>query len=651
MKETLNQTRKFLFVFCMKGLNLQQHFRWTTMILRLLIACFLLFSGSSFAQITPTYDDILIPMTDGQNLEADVYVPSGCVSCEAILVQTPYNKDNFENGLPLGIGTNLDSQPYAWVIIDWRGFYGSAPAAVAQPDRGQDGSDVCDWIVAQSWHGNRIGTWGPSALGNIQYQLMAKQHPNHTCAVPMVSDPSTSYDAYFYGGVLEEARLQQLDALGYGLSPIVLANPYFNNTWQFAANATHYADDIIIPTLQIGGWYDHNIAGMMELYKQTRNEAAVAVQDEQWLLIGPWVHGGTGIAFVGSSVQGELTYPNAALVNNDMAWDFFNYYLLDSVNNWQNTPKITYYELGNNAWHTSNADDIAVPQTDILYLGYANELTAAPSVGFTSFDSDPSNPTPTIGGATLHPTLDQGPYDQNSLDARSDIAIFETGDLTQDVSVTGTILLNLYVSSSQPDCDIAVRLTDDYPTGESMLITDGIKRLRFRNGYTQADEAFMTPGTVYPVQIELPFTNYTWKSGHKIKLYFSGNNAIRWDVNLQDGGTMYTNGTGISGSITIHHDATHPSHIVLPGNNDFLGINDASDLEFVDVYPNPSSALLYFTSDNVSHFDLTDLSGKVVLSGIPTSGGISVKELANGTYLIRLKTINGNTVEKTFVKN
>lgn len=621
------------------------------MVLRLSFIVLLLFDGNAFAQITPTYDDILIPMSDGQSLEADVYVPSGCVSCEAVLIQTPYNKDNFEVGLPLGIGTNLDSQPYVWVIVDWRGFYGSAPAAVAQPDRGQDGYDVCDWIATQSWHGNRIGTWGPSALGNIQYQLIAKQHPNHTCAVPMVSDPRTSYDNYFYGGVLEEARLEQLDALGYGLSPIVLANPYYNTTWQFAENATHYADDIIIPTLQIGGWYDHNIAGMMELYEMSRNEAAAAVQDEQWLLIGPWVHGGTGIAFVGSSIQGELTYPNAALVNNDMAWDFFNYYLLDSVNNWQNTPKITYYELGNDVWLTSNASTIDIANTNLLYLDDGNILTSAPGVGFTTFQSDPSNPTPTIGGATLHPTLDQGPYDQTSLDARMDLTIFESGVLPQDVSVTGTILLNLYVSSTQPDCDIAVRLTDDYPTGESMLINDGIKRMRFRNGYTQASETFMTPGTIYPVQIELPFTNYTWKTGHKIKLYFSGNNAIRWNVNLQDGGTMYTNGTGISGSITLHHDATHPSHIVLPGNNDFLGVQEALATEWMDVYPNPSSEMLYISGENVAHYALTDLSGKVLLSGKPMTEGVSVKHLANGTYLIRLETISGAVQEKPFVKN
>ncbi|MBL7900121.1 MAG: CocE/NonD family hydrolase, partial [Crocinitomicaceae bacterium] len=173
------------------------------------------------AQLTPDYNDVMIPMSDMEELEADVYIPAGCTSCEVILVQTPYNKDLFEWGLPMGIGLNLDAQQFIWVIVDWRGFYGSAAAAVPSPDRGQDAFDICEWIVAQPWHADRIGTWGPSALGNIQYQLIAKHHPNHTCAVPIVASPQFSYDSYFYGGVLEEARLQQLDNLGYGLSPIV----------------------------------------------------------------------------------------------------------------------------------------------------------------------------------------------------------------------------------------------------------------------------------------------------------------------------------------------------------------------------------------------------------------------------------------------
>ena len=88
---------------------------------------------------------------------------------------------------------------------------------------------------------------------------------------------------------MEVSKLQQLDALGYGLSPIVLSNVYYSNTWQYAENTTWTPNLIEIPTLQIGGWYDHNVDKMLEWYQAVRSNAAVAVQDQQWLLFGPWV--------------------------------------------------------------------------------------------------------------------------------------------------------------------------------------------------------------------------------------------------------------------------------------------------------------------------------------------------------------------------
>lgn len=603
------------------------------------------------AQLTPTYNDVMIPMSDLEELEADVYVPAGCTSCEVILVQTPYNKDLFEWSLPLGIGMNLDAQQFIWVVVDWRGFYGSAAAAIPSPDRGQDAFDICEWIVDQPWHADRIGTWGPSALGNIQYLLINKHHPNHTCAVPIVANPQFSYDSYFYGGVLEEARLEQLDNLGYGLSPIVLANVYYSTTWQVAENQSYYPDDIEIPTLQIGGWYDHNIDEMMQFYKDSRNDALAAVQDEQWLLVGPWVHGGTGIAYVGSAVQGELTYPNAELVNNDMAWEFFEYYLLDSVNNWENTPKITYYELGENVWQTSNADDIAAIGSEVLYLNNLNRLTVENGNGSSSFLSDPTDPTPTIGGATLSDDLDQGPYEQTYLDGRDDIFTFSSDTLESPVTVTGRITLNLFVSATTPDCDIAVRLVDVYPDGTNMLITDGIKRMRFRDGYTLADEELMIPGEVYEVEVALPFTNYTWLADHQIKIYLSGNSSVRWNLNLQDGLAMYTTATPVTSTITIHHNDTYPSKIVLPGDNPFLALEEEKETSELMIYPNPvNESMTLVHAEKFSNYSISDMQGRIVETGSLTSNILLLENLETGVYMLSLSDTHGNTMTKKFIK-
>lgn len=601
------------------------------------------------AQLVPTYDDLQIPMRDSEMLEIDVYLPAGPGPFEVILIQTPYDKDNFENWLPLGVGLNLNGQPFAWVIADWRGFYGSNGMAAGSGNRGEDGYDICEWIVDQAWHGSRIGTWGPSALGKVQYDTAEEQHPNHTCAVPLVAHPQFSYDDYFYGGVLEESRLQQLDALGYGLSPIIMSNVYYSNTWAFAENGSWNPDLIIIPTLQIGGWYDHNITKMMEWYEATRSAAALAVQDEQWLLVGPWVHGGTGAAYVGSSVQGELTYPNAELVSDAMAWDFLNYYLLDTPNSWETTPLITYYQMGSDIWQTSNNETVDIPTFNLLYLDQNEKLRGQFGYASTAFVSDPNNPSPTIGGATLSASLDQGPYDQTSLESRSDILTFSTDALSTNVTTTGHVTLDLYIECDQPDADISIRLIDEYPDGRNMLINDGIRRMRFRNGYELADEVFMTDGQIYPVQITMPFVNYTWLAGHKIKILVGGNSDNRWDVNLQNGGAMYTPGTANVAEIVIHHSSDYPSIISLPGNNPVLDVAEMQE-EKVYVYPNPVRDVLQFnTSTNWSSYSIFSLTGELIQSGDFANNQISVAHLAEGMYTVVLS--NSNSTSRTkFVK-
>ena len=592
----------------------------------------------SHAQMIPTFQEN-IPMRDGKTLAADVYVPTACTSCPTILIQTPYNKNLFRWGLPMGFLQNLQSSPYNWVIADWRGFYGSVAATIAQPNRGEDGYDVMEWITNQSWSNGKIGTWGSSALGGVQYSTAKEQHVNHTCAVPLVAHPQQSYDSYFYGGVLEKSRLEQLDALGYGLSTIILANTYYNLTWQYSENTTWYPQYIQIPTLQIGGWYDHNIDKMMDWYEATRTSASIAVKDQQWLLVGPWVHGGTGVANVGSSIQGELTYPNAEKKSDSMALDFFAHYLLGASNNWTATPMITYYELGNDQWNSTNASSIESGSTEEWLLNENNQLSNQLGNGSSSFVSDPKNPTPTLGGATLSDALDQGPYDQISIENRNDLTTFTTGDLTSSIGISGRVKLNLYVEADQPDVDIAVRLVDVYPDGRNILINDGIKRMRFRNGYAQTDEVFMTTGQVYNVDVDLPFVNYTWKSGHELKVYISGNNATRWDVNLQNGGAMYTAGDTNVANIQIHHSTQYPSKIILPVN-DPLGIKEKRDvIHDIIVFPNPAKGVVRFEMASIpDQISLLDAQGKKVYTKKINASIfiIDVQHLESGIYFYHI---------------
>jgi predicted acyl esterase len=49
-----------------------------------------------------------------------------------------------------------------------------------------------------------------------------------------------------------------------------------------------------------------------------------------------------------------------------------------------------------------------------------------------------------------------------------------------------------------------VRLTDVYPDGRSMLVVDGIRRLRFADGYTPVDTGQVAPGSI--TELSIPMT-------------------------------------------------------------------------------------------------------------------------------------------------
>jgi putative CocE/NonD family hydrolase len=175
--------------------------------------------------LTPLVDSI--PMRDGKKLAADIYL-SPNVNAATILVQTPYDRLWYRTlGLPL-YGFNVATMPYNVVILDWRCFYGSQTACVANPDHGEDGYDAVEWIATQTWSDGQVATWGPSALGLVQYQTAKEQPPGLVCICPIVAGPQTQYRGYFEGGVYRTEFVTQLDALGYGLSPFLLSNQYYS---------------------------------------------------------------------------------------------------------------------------------------------------------------------------------------------------------------------------------------------------------------------------------------------------------------------------------------------------------------------------------------------------------------------------------------
>ncbi|MBU1719200.1 MAG: CocE/NonD family hydrolase [Bacteroidetes bacterium] len=605
---------------------------------------------------TPAFSQLLspqidsIPLRDGKKLSADVYIPDGGAGQQypVILIQTPYNRIFYRWSLPLGTGQNLAASPYAFVTVDWRGFYGSYQAATALPDRGEDGYDVVEWIAQQSWSNGKIGTWGPSALGKIQFQTAQNNPPHLTCCVPLVAGPQYEYLEYFPGGVYREEYVNQLDNLGYGMSSTLLANPVRNNLWAYMENQNYYPQDIAVPTLMIGGWYDHNTELMFDFFNGIRQSSPIAVRDKHRFLLGPWAHGGFGATQVGTGQQGELFYPDAAGWSDSIALLHFDYYLRDIQNNWNTSPYIQYFRMGEDFWENTTSWPPSGFTPTNFYL--QNDGTLDPTAPSGISDSqtiqyDPRDPSPTVGGSTLTDSLGQGPYDQSpEVESRNDILIFSTPTLISNVVLKGSPVAHLFVSADRLDSDFAIRLTDVYPDGRSMILLDGIRRLRFRNGYNTTDTISAVPGNIYELVIELPPTCISFLAGHKIRLDVTSSDYPRFSRNLNNGGPMYSPGDTLIATNTVYLNTTNASYISLPIDNYSVSIPEPfQHKEVVVLYPNPASDHLNIESTAITNeeftFDIITVTGAVAFSGKTqwNSGKatISLPKLPDGNYFIQ----------------
>jgi predicted acyl esterase len=608
----------------------------------------LLYVLEAKAQLNPVVDSI--PMSDGRKLAADIYIPNGMTNGPVILIQTPYNRQLFRFSLPMGIGLNLNSSNYIFVITDWRGFYGSRNAAYAgSPDRGKDGYSTVEWIAGQSWSNGKVGTWGASALGKVQYQT-AKTHPPHlVCINPLVAGPQFEYEEYYPGGALRTEYLEQLDQLGYGLSPLIMAHPYFDFTWVVSETSNSYPDSIAVPCFMIGGWYDHNVRLMMEFYDLIKQRSPSAVKDAHKLLMGPWEHGGKGNAKVGTSTQGQLSYPNAQSKNDSMSIQFFDYYLRGISNGWNNMPNITYYQMGENKWtNTASWPPTGSTMVEMFLHGEGKiNTTKGGNDSTLNYQYDPQNPSPTIGGCTLRTDLDQGPYDQKpDVESRNDILIFSTDVLTEALVVKGVIKVHLKVSSDKLDTDFDIRLTDVYPDGRSMLLNDAVFRMRFREGFAVNNIKMMSSGTVYDCIIELPATCITFLPGHRMRLIVSSSNYPKYNRNMNNGGNMYPGNSLDSvlnpevASNTVYMSAFNASKIVLP-LYDYTSSIQSLSTELLKVWPNPSDNLLNI---DISQFNsdctitIRDLEGRVVMQFQgQDSNELDISTLAQGLYIIEVR--------------
>jgi uncharacterized protein len=514
---------------------------------------------------------VSVAAPDGTPLATDLYFPVGSAlgSWPVVLMRTPYGRGSVRTECLI-----LNALGYACVAQDTRGRGGSGGVDTVFRDDGPDGRATLAWIAAQSWCSGRIGVFGASALGITEYALAPGAPEQLVAMVSAVATPDFYHHAAFQGGALREALVVPwLTGQGstYFLDEI-RAHRLWDEWWAETAVVPHAAE-VTTPILHIGGWYDVFQQGTLDAFTLFQHHGGPGAAGRQCLVVGPWTH-----RTLGTQTSGQLTYPDTAAFDLiTLIVDWLAYWLDGEDNGVEAWPAVRVYLMGaageagapGNRW-LSLADWPPASTPVRIYFAAGGALSAShPIAGAVDLGIDPASPVPTLGGAELFPDLPvagrsmgAGPYDQRPLEARDDVIEFTSETLRTPLTIVGRVTARLWVLPDTSDLDVAVRLTDVYPDGRSMLVGDGVQRARMRCGDDR--ECLLVPGRPAELVVDLWSTAIVFAAGHRIRVDVSGSNAPRFETNRNDGGNLDVQTPGVVAHPTILLGGAHPSYLELP---------------------------------------------------------------------------------------
>jgi putative CocE/NonD family hydrolase len=550
-----------------------------------------------------------VPMSDGVKLGVAVWTPDvQNQKFPTILVASPYNKlrDGFIEDAAFFV-----PRGYAYVTYDLRGRYDSEGQAYLYGEYdGKDLNEMQTWIGKQPWSNGKIGMYGGSYQGFIQWEGAMYHNPNLTALVPQVS-PDDHYDNVYPSGAFQLSN--SLDFLwfccgGRTNTPIevinwekwyqqlplknmaqwagiqneklwqdLIAHPDRDSYWPGPGerispgkNGPGKYDTIQVPTFNISGWYDQVSQATINNYVGMAAYGPSEHRSQHKLLMGPWTHGG-----LFQTKQGDLNFPNQAAPNgNEWRLRWFDHWLKGIDNGFDKEPPVYIYVMGADTWRNECEWPLKRAQEAKYYLhsqGKANSLlgdgmlSVAPPSGKENFDRytyDPKNPVPTLGGnVAMHPAR-VGPYDQTAIEMRSDVLVYTSDPLQQDVEVTGPIILHLFASTDRTDTDFTGKIADVAPSGYAKILLEGVIRGRYWKTFQKQN--LLTPNQIYEFYVDLWSTSNVFLKGHRIRIEVSSSNFPKYDPNPNTGHKFGEDAEVLLANQRVYHDTEHASYVALP---------------------------------------------------------------------------------------
>lgn len=545
-----------------------------------------------------------IPMRDGVRLFTSVYVPKDSSRPYPFLINRtpysvgPYSVDLYRNRL--GPSSDFDKAGYIFVFQDVRGRYMSEGTfAEMRPhldnkkskqdvDDASDLYDTIDWLLKDVPNNNgNAGIWGISYPGFFTSASIIDSHPALKAASPQapMTDLFMGDDAYHGGAFMLSANFgfyssfkpqdnPQLppktfvpfdygtkDGYEFYLSVGSIANlskyldgksalfddqmrhDIYDDYWR-ARNLAPHMKNIHCAVLTVGGWFDaEDLQGPFSTFRAIdKNNSGIF----NALVIGPWVHGGWARYDGDHLGRVDFASNTGEYYNKNILFPFFEQYLKGAGD--AKLPKAYVFETGTNVWRRYSAWPPKEAQQKTLYFHAGGGLSFDPpapnSPAYDEYVSDPAKPVPFVNYVSTSVPQEYMVSDQRFAASRTDVLVYQTPVLQEDVSIAGPVSSRLFVSTTGTDSDWDVKLIDVYPVdypdskldeprpedknkprtdvpppnftmgGYQQLVRGEPFRGKFRHSFEKPEP--FTPGKVEQVDFTMPDVNHTFRRGHRI---------------------------------------------------------------------------------------------------------------------------------------
>jgi putative CocE/NonD family hydrolase len=536
-----------------------------------------------------TKDEYLAPMRDGVRLFVAVYSPKDRSKPYPIwMMRTPYRvepygADNYRD--TLGPSEFFAREGYIFAYCDVRGRGKSEGVFVhvrpylpnktgpSQVDEASDTYDTIEFLLKTvPNHNGRLGVSGTSYPGFYATMAALSGHPALQAVSPQapvtewfigddfrhngtvflahafgffssfgrprpgeneVAGPQfdfgtpDGYDFFLRMGSLGDADRKFFKGQIEWWNDLISHDTY-TDFWK-SRDPLPYLKNLKAAMMTVGGWFDaEDVYGPLHTYQAIgkQNPGTVNI-----LVEGPWSHG----QWNGNPGEhlGDVNFRQKTgdYFREHIEFPFFQRFLKDQGE--EKLPGAYVFETGRDEWHQLDTWPPKDAAKKTFYFQSGGRLsTERPSASGEEFDeyvSDPNRPVPHISWTSTAMTYEYMTADQRFASRRTDVLVYETPTLDQDLTFAGPLTASLYVSTTGTDSDWVVKLIDVYPGnypdpdpnpkgvrmgGYQQLVRGEPFRGKFRQSFEKAVP--FEPGKPDKVEFELPDVFHTFRRGHRV---------------------------------------------------------------------------------------------------------------------------------------